>query len=67
MQANTVNLSWLYGRGWTITQAAQHIGCTKAHVSQVLAGKRHSSRLIARLHQLPQRDLIMRRRDNPTR
>ena len=56
-QPKQITTNILYGRGYTINQAAIKVGRTAYHVSQVVNGKRSSKKLTEQLLALPFRTL----------
>ena len=61
-QDETISLTWLYVKGYTISCAARIIGRTPAHVNMVVNGKRKSAAVTAALRALPPRPLRLRER-----
>lgn len=59
-QAETIDRSWLYARGYTISQAARHIKRSIAHVHRVVNGERESKAVTEDLKKLPLRPLRLR-------
>lgn len=59
MQAQ-ISVQWLLARGYTIAAAARAVRRSRQHVTEVVAGKRQSSTLIAKLRKLPKRQLKLR-------
>lgn len=57
-----IDLAWLYGRGWTLREAAEKLQVNPGHLCRVLKGDRPSRRLLARVHNLPERSLQFRRK-----
>jgi lambda repressor-like predicted transcriptional regulator len=49
------HLAILRAKGWTLRPAAKVAGVTATHLHQVLTGARHSRRLMAAIHALPNR------------
>lgn len=56
------DMAWLYGRGWTLREAANALQVNPGHLSRVLNGERKSQRLLDRLKTLPKRNLQFRRK-----
>lgn len=59
MQAQ-ITVQWLLARGYTLAGAARCLGRSRQHVTEVVAGKRQSPTLIAKLRKLPKRQLRLR-------
>lgn len=57
-----IDLAWLYGRGWTLKEAAEKLQVNPGHLCRVLKGDRPSRRLLARVQTLPKQSLQFRRK-----
>lgn len=57
MATKQITTNILYGRGYTIRQAAVILGRTDTHVGEVVRGRRKSPKLVAKLLALPYREL----------
>lgn len=56
-----ITKQWLYGRGWTIQDAANHFGVHRVHLCLVLSGKRKSKKLLRQIALLPYKKLQLRK------
>lgn len=64
-QEQIIDKRWLYGHGYTMTQAARVLGCSVSHLARVLdpeQGTRSSNSLIERVRALPARPSLKLRR-----
>lgn len=57
-----ITLQWLLARGWTMTEAAERIGCTVSHLRRVIKGEREGRPTLLKLERLPSKKLTQLRR-----